>query len=360
MSAPVVVTGRGVLSPIGCDWPSFASAVRERRVARAEPFPSEAPEPPLWHCISEPSLVAREGKRPEEPLTLLVIAAAGQALAEAGVSAEDAPHDDVGLVVSTVLGPSGAVESYLEALQARGSRSARPAHFVDTLLSMPASRLGITYGLRGSTAVLGGSNAFELACDWLRSGREHTVLAGSGECLSPKCARYLTVLAERSGAARALLAQGAGFLVLESQSRAVERGSRVLGQILGAGAASDPQTIGLPWSADPDGSAFACAMHTAMGEAGAAPGDVGLVALAAGDDASESGEIAAVRAVLGREPALLRPKRLFGEALGAGSALGLLAALAELEAANHGDAIAIVNAFELGGGVTSLVVGGAP
>jgi 3-oxoacyl-[acyl-carrier-protein] synthase II len=354
-----VITGRGVLSPIGCDWASFAAAVREGRAAAPEPFPSAAPDPPLWYPISETSLVAQEGKRPEEPLTTLVTAAAGQALAEAGILATNAPHDDVGLVMSTTLGPSGAIESYLEALAARGPRSARPAHFVDTLLSMPASRLGITFGLRGSTAVLGGSSALELAGDWVRSGRERTVLAGSGECVSAKCARYLAVHAERSGAARVALGQGAGFVVVESLERAAERGAHNLGEVLGAGAASEPQRIGVPWSADPEGRAFACAMGSALKEAEIAPEDVGLVALAAVDDASEAGELAAVRDVLGRGPALLRPKRLFGEALSASAALGLLAALAELEGRLDG-AVAMVNAFELGGGVTSLVVRGAP
>jgi hypothetical protein len=47
-----------------------------------------------------------------------------------------------------------------------------------------------------------------------------------------------------------------------------------------------------------------------------------------------------------------RPKQLFGEALGASSGLGLLATLAELE----GPGSALVNSFEMGGAVTSLVV----
>jgi 3-oxoacyl-(acyl-carrier-protein) synthase len=145
--------------------------------------------------------------------------------------------------MSTVLGPSGAVESYLEALEARGPRSAR---FVDTLVSMPASRLGINFGLRGSTAVLGGSSAFELASDWIRSGRERTVLAGAGEYLSPKCARYLRLQAQRSGVDRAPLGQGAAFAVLESALSSAQRGAKVLSQILGAGGASEPQANGLP------------------------------------------------------------------------------------------------------------------
>jgi 3-oxoacyl-(acyl-carrier-protein) synthase len=357
VSERVLITGRGVLSPIGCDWPSFAAAVRARRAASPVALPgSTAEDPPLCHPISDRSIFANEGaKREDEPLTMLAIAAAGQALREAGITADGAPLDGVGLVMSTALGPSGAVESYLENLARRGPRGARPAAFVDTLLSMAASRVGIALRLRGSTAVLGGSSAFELASDWVRAGREAAVVAGAGDCLSPKCARYHRALAQRSGAPRAPLGQGAGFLVLESAAHAAERGARAFGEVLGAGAASEPQDVSLPWAADPEGCAFAAAMAGALAEAGLGPEAAGLVVLAAGDDASERGELAAVRALLGREPALLRPKRLLGEALGAGAGLSLLAALAELESAQE-PAVALVNAFELGGAITSLVL----
>ena len=356
MSERVVITGRGVLSAAGCDWPSFAAAVRERRAATPVPFPgSTAGDPPLVHLISEPALLVSGAKREDEPLTALAIAAAEQALREAGIASDGAPLDGVGLVMSTALGPSGAVESYLETLLQRGPRGARPGAFVDTLLSMAASRVGIALRLRGSTAVLGGSSAFELARDWLRAGRERAVVAGAGDCLSPKCARYHRELAKRSGAQRALLGQGAGFLVLESAAHAAERGARPVGEIVGVGAASEPQDVSLPWSADPAGCAFTSAMGGALAEAGMSPDAVGLVALAAGDEASEAGELAALRAVFGREPSLLRPTRLFGEALGASAALSLLAVLAELEMAPE-PTLALVNAFELGGAVTSLAV----
>jgi 3-oxoacyl-[acyl-carrier-protein] synthase II len=355
----VLITGRGVVSPLGCDWPSFASAVRARRAAPAAPFPgSIADDPPLCHPLSDTAALARSGaRRDDEPLTALAIAAAEQALREAGISPNGAPLDGVGLVMSTALGPSGAVEAYLETLLKKGPRASRPALFVDTLLSMPASRLGIALRLRGSTAVLGGSSSFELARDWVRAGRDPAIVAGSGEYLSPKCARYFRELAGRSGVQRALLGQGAGFLVLESAARAAERRARPLGEILGAGAASEPQEVSVPWSVDPEGLAFASAMRTALAEAGVPPEAVGLVALAAGDDASEVGELAAVRTVLGAGGAcaVLRPKRLFGEALGASAALSLLAVLAELEAAPEPTA-ALVNAFEMGGAVTSLIV----
>lgn len=366
MSSPgnAVITGRGVLSPLGCDWPSFAAAVRARAAPSIGSFPDALMDDSApCHLLSDPEALVPTGSgRAAEPLGALATAAARQALTEAGISVDGSkPLDDVGLVMNTVLGPSGAVEAYLERLQDRGPRASRPAHFVDTLLSMPGSRVGMAFRLRGSTAVLGGSSAFELALDWVRRGREPSIVAGGGEYQSPKCLRYHRVLVERSGAERPHLAQGAAFLVLEAPQRAERRGAASLGVVLGAGAASEPQNVALPWSTDTDGRAFALAMRAALADAALQPGAVQAVALAAGDDASEVGELAAVRAVFGEVTnslSLLRPKRLLGEALGASAGLGVLAALAE-PAAGAGPAVMLVNAFEMGGAVTSLVVRGA-
>ena len=349
----VVITGRGVFSPLGCDWPAFAGAIRKVSKAPVAPFPGALPDDPVqYHPLAvDPA----EASPRAEPLSALVTAAVGAALAEAGIVCGAAPIDDVGLVVNTAFGPSGAVESYLETLLAKGPRSARPALFVDTLMSMPASRAGIALGLRGSTAALGGSDSFEVALTWLRQGREHTIVAGGADYLSAKSLRHHRELARRSGAERARLAQGAGFLVLEEAEHAERRGAHAFGEVLGAWGASEPQAVAVPWSCDASGCAFAAAMRGSLADARVAPGGVALVLLAAGDGVSEEGELAAVRDVFEGTPALLRPKRLFGEALGASGSLSLLAALAALEGARG---VALVNAFEMAGTVSSVVVRG--
>jgi 3-oxoacyl-[acyl-carrier-protein] synthase II len=257
--------------------------------------------------------------------------------------------------MNTVLGPGGAIESFLERLAEKGPRAARPAQFVDTLLSMPASRVGIALGLRGSTAVLGGSSALELALDWVRSGREGAVVAGGAELLSPKCVHYLSALAARSGADRAPLSQGAAFMVVEDADAALERGAKPVAELLGAGAASDPQLVALPWPSASACEAFARAMRDALTDAGVGRGAVTAVALAAGDDLSEREELAALGEVFGEAAGglkLIRPKRLLGEALGASASLGLPVALASAE----DPATVLVNSFEMGGAVTSLLV----
>jgi len=349
-----VITGRGAISALGPDLASFAVAVRTRRGAT----PSQAPgtsgsDAPL--CYAIPPGVVPDSKR-DEPLSTLAIAAASQALAEAGIEAGDQPLDEVGLVMNTVLGPSGAVESYIEALAAKGTRPMKPTHFVDTILSMPGSRVGIAHRLRGSTAVLGGSSSFELALSWLRQGREHAVVAGGGECLSPKCIRYHGELARRSGVERLPLGQGAAFLVLETPEQAERRDTPSYGKLLGAGAASEPQEASVPWPADPAGRAFELSMRAALADAGVAAGDITTIGLAAGDMAAQACETAGAERVFGARTASLdfrRPKQLFGEALGASAGLGLLAVLVELESIGG---LAVVNSFEMGGGVTSLVV----
>lgn len=344
----VVITGRGVVSPLGCDWASFAEAVRSGRRAAVGSFPGASSEDPVpAHVLPEVESKPREG----DPLSTIAIAAVRSAFAEAGVELGGEPLDDVGLVMNTVLGPSTATEAYLERLRSSGPRASRPAQFVDTLLSMPASRVGIALRLRGSTAVLGGASAVELAFDWVRHGREDTVVAGGGEFYSPKCLRYHRELARRSGVLRAALCQGAAFVVLE----AAERAQRPLAEVLGSGGASEPQEVAVPWSSDRKGRCFGDAMREALADAGLAPNDVTAIALAAGDDASEASEVAAITSVFSEgPPRLFRPKRLLGEGLGGSAGLSLLATLALLE--GEGPRVVLVNSFEMGGGTTSLAV----
>lgn len=351
-----VITGRGAISALGPDVTAFAAAVRARRAATPSPAPgSTGLDVPL--CYALPQGLLPDGKR-DEPLSSLAIAAASQALAEAGIDGGGEPLDDVGFIMNNVLGPSGAVESYLEALAVKGPRPMKPTHFVDTILSMPGARVGIALKLRGSTAVLGGSSPFEPALSWLRQGREHTVVAGAGEFLSPKCIRFNRELASRSGAERARLAQGAAFLVLEAPEHANQRAAQCFGEILGSGAASEPQAASVPWSVDPEGRAFELSMREALADAGVAQDDITMIGLAAGDSTAQLCETAGAERVFGSRMASIevrRPKQLFGEALGGSSGLCLLATLVELESVGG---VAIVNSLEQGGAVASLVVKG--
>jgi 3-oxoacyl-(acyl-carrier-protein) synthase len=290
----------------------------------------------------------------EEPLSVAATLAVRQALLEAGIEPEGRTLDDVGLVMSTALGPSASVEQYLEKLRLKGPRPMRPALFVDTLLSMPASRVGIALKLRGSTAVLGASSALELAFDWVSAGRERIVVAGGGDLASPKCARYHQELARRSGSDRAHLGQAAAFLVLESEGSAREREAPVLGRVLGTGAASEPQEVSVPWGTDRSRAAFEAAMREGLAASSLNGTDVNAVVLAAGDEQAAEAEHAAIRTVFHEKNGLqlFRPKQLFGEALSASPPLGVLFALASLPSGH----VALVNSFEMGGAITTVVL----
>lgn len=350
------ITGRGVLSPAGNGWPSFAEAVREGRQAPTAAFPSTLPDDPVrYHPIAEGAALDGHGR---DPLAAMATAAIQQALTEAGIETGRGPLDDVGLVMNTGFGPSQALEAHLEQLRAKGPLAARPALFVETLLSMPAGRAAISLGLRGSSGVVNGGDPFQLALDWIRAGRERVVVAGGADCLSAKTLRHHRRLASERGAERALLAQGAAFVVLEEPASAARRGAAGLGELLGCGAASVPQEVNLPWPTADSSDAVARSMAEALRDAGLPPDAVAGVCLASGDEAGQGQEARALEAVLGgRTPATFAPKALLGEALGASGALGLLVALAwaGCQRFERGQAI-LVNAFELGGAISTLVV----
>ena len=149
-------------------------------------------------------------------------------------------------------------------------------------------------------------------------------------------------------------------MVLESAERAASREATSLGELLGVGAAAEPQEVSVPWSVDPKGASFARSMRAALEDSGLERDDVRTLILAAGDDTSEQIELAAVDEVFGAAAAsleLIRPKRLLGETLGAAAGIAMLAALAGLgEGPPAEPRCAVVNAFKMGGAVSTLVV----
>jgi 3-oxoacyl-(acyl-carrier-protein) synthase len=353
---PAVITGRGVLSPLGNGWPSFAEAIREGRTAPVASFPSTLPDDPVaYHPIAEGAGIDSHGR---DPLAAMATAAIAQGLAEAGIETGQGPLDDVGLVMNTGFGPSQALEAHLEQLWSKGPLAARPALFVETLLSMPAGKAAISLGLRGSSGAINAGDPFQLALDWIRAGRERTVVAGGADCLSAKTLRHHRRLASESGSERALLAQGAAFVALEDAASAAGRGAATYGELLGCGAASLPQAVNLPWPTGDAHDAFVHSMAGALRDAGLEPEAIAGVCLASADEASQADERRALEAVFGAQtPATLSPKTLLGEALGASGALGLLAALGWAECGRfEGSPSILVNTFELGGSISTLVV----
>jgi 3-oxoacyl-[acyl-carrier-protein] synthase II len=280
----VVVSGAGVISPMGRDYHENAAGFREGRSAfrpvtlfdvsrQRVGTAGQADVPERCDRVT-----ARDWRRMDRGSRLAFLAAR-EAMADAGLSGGRMP-----LVIGTSAAamPIGE-EYYKQALVSRESRARQFAR-VETYqaqrqMTAMARLLGIDGPLRiVSNACASGANAIGQAFHLVRSGRADCVLAGGYDALCQLVFAGFDTLqalsvsgiprpfdAARDGLA---LGEGAGFVVVESAASAKARGARVIAEILGYGAATDVHHLTQP---HPDGDAALATMQAACAMAGLAP-----------------------------------------------------------------------------------------
>ncbi|MEU4273958.1 beta-ketoacyl-[acyl-carrier-protein] synthase family protein [Streptomyces tanashiensis] len=334
------VTGVGLFTPAGADaattWETVragkpTAALEERHGLRY--LACRAPELP-----GDPGR-AVTARRPDRS-ALLGLVAAREALADAGLDPAGWDGARVGVVVGVGAGGVLTFEAQHEVLRTDGPGDMSPFAVPGALPNGIAGQLAVEFGIRGpsaavTTACAAGATAIGVALDLLALGRCDVVLAGGAEAsLSPfYIAGFdrLRALSHRfddpAGGLRPfdrdregfVMAEGAGFLVLERPADAAARGAGARALITGYGATSDAHHVVAP---RPDGSGLAAAVRGALAEAGAAPGEVDLVnAHGTGTPRGDAVEAAALAALFPHWPPVTSTKGVTGHLLGAAGAV---------------------------------------
>ena len=334
----VMVTGLGMVSALGIGKELFWDGLRTGRRA-VSPAGGVTGNLPACHSALIPDLDLAELLpgvkigRGLTPANRYVLAAAGLALADAGLDA--AEREDVGIVLTTLFGAHLLHPRDAEALLGL------PSFFVNSLPNMPAGYVSVALGLQGAQVVLtagaeaSGLNAVLYGCDLIRTGSAEAVLAGGYEVLSYGLLYGLRLTARlavdgevsvpfhrrRAGAA---VGEGCGLLLLESQRHAQQRGARIYAEIKGGTSVQStgdrPAAVGL-------------AAGQALGAAGVEAEALGaVVAGASGDPAGDRAEAAGLALALGEalnRTLVTAPKAALGECYAASGALAaIVAALA--------------------------------
>ncbi len=288
----VVVTGAGIVSPMGRDWAENAAGFRAGRTAFSPvtlfdisrqrvgtagqvDLPETAPD----HGVSKKAWSRMDRG------TRLALLAAREALAEAGLSGGDMP---VIVGTSAAAMPNGE-EYYKQALTNSGQRHAQlkrvETYQAQRQMTDMARELGVHGPLRiVSNACASGANAIGQAFHLVRSGRADCVLAGGYDALCQLVFAGFDTLqalspsgiprpfdAARDGLA---LGEGAGFVIVESAASAKVRGARVIAEILAYGAATDVHHLTQP---HPLGDAALATMQAACSMAGLAPEQIDYI-----------------------------------------------------------------------------------
>jgi 3-oxoacyl-[acyl-carrier-protein] synthase II len=352
VSADVVITGAGVVSPLGDSPAGVLDAL-----LRAADEPALAPRPAPIDRIdgghgyevgsfAPEAYLGDRNLRPFDRTGLLLASAARLALDAAGWTTDRAARAEVGLVAGTMFSSVNTIARFDRHALTAGPGYASPMDFANTVLNAPAGQTAICHHLRGvnSTVAAGAASGLQAvahAADLVRSGRAAAVLAGGVEELSPESYHGFASSRRLSGADRPrpfetrrngfALAEGAAVLVLERAATAAARGARPLARVLGHGQGFDPTR-----GRDDDRAvgAMTRAMTNALADAGLTPGEVDCVSASArGElvgDAREARALATVFAGAGRDPAVTVVKAAAGEALGAAGAVQAVAAVGQL------------------------------
>lgn len=353
MKERVVITGYGVISPIG---ESSAELLESLLAARSGIRLWQSPDlKKSFPAGVIPRSFLEDFPAPERPYldrtSQMAILAARQALAQAGLWNFEGYGLRAGLWYSTVRGGGETESAWLREHHA-GKQSARPYTVMAIMHNAPAAHLSIQHQILGpvmthSTACASSGAAIGDAMLAIREGRIDVALAGGAEApilagmlgawdglralapvdeedVSRSCKPFSR---HRKGL---VLGEGAAFLMLESVTHAVKRGARILCELSGYGTAADGRHV-----AAPDIRGQVAAFEAALADAGLSPADIDYVnAHATGTPGGDVVETETLRRVLGSEVGRIpvsATKSVHGHLLGAGSAIELIVTALALE-----------------------------
>ena len=353
----VVVTGMGVVSPVGSDmqtaWDNLtagyngigpitafdAANYKAKLAAQVKDF-----DPSRYMDRSE---ILRSDK-----FAQYAMGAAVQAVEESGVIGT-LPPERIAVYFGSGIGGLQTVETEIEKLNDRGPHRVSPLCVPMMIANMAAGMIAIRYNCKGAalpavTACASGSNAIGEALRVIRHGYADAVITGGAEASivpvgvagfinmkalsvaeDPNMAS-LPFDARRGGF---VIGEGAAALVLEEYEHARARGAKIYGEVCGYGSTCDAYHITAP---DPEADGGARAMLQALEEAGYGGAEsVYVNAHGTGTPLNDVGETRAIKKALGEEQAykalVSSTKSMTGHMLGAAGAIEAIVCLKVLE-----------------------------
>ncbi len=348
MTRHVVVTGLGVVSPLGVGIRPTWEALRAGRsgIAPIEGFDTSTFVTRFGgECrdFDAKDFVSHKEIRRNDRFIHLALAAAQLAMDDSGFTIDEANADRVGVFVGSGMGGIGSIEANHSLLMTRGARRVSPFFIPETIINLAAGQISIQFGARYAnfahvSACSSSAHALGEAALHIAIGRADAILAGGAEAtvtpLGVAGFSSMKALSTRNddpqGASRPfdrdrdgfVIAEGAAVLILEAEEVARARGARIYARLAGYGATSDAHHVTSP---APDGAGAARCMRMALEDAGLAPEAIDYVNAHGTSTAyNDKFETAALKTVFGnhaRKLPVSSTKSMTGHLLGAAGAL---------------------------------------
>jgi len=296
----VVVTGMGILSPVGIgieeNWENISNG-------RSGIGPLTR-----FDCSGYPSRIAGElkGFRPEDfmpaklvkrldPFVQVAVAGAVMAMEDSGLKIKKDEAQRCGVITGVGLGGLGSIEFYRDVLVNRGPRRVSPFFIPMAIPNMASGQISIMFGAGGPntvicTACAAGTHAIGEAFRVIQRGDADCMITGGCESVITQLAfagfSALKALSTRNDepekASRPfdksrdgfVIGEGAGILVLEELEHALQRGASIRAEVLGYGLTGDAYHMTAP---PEDGQGAANCMSMALEDAGLGPEDIDYI-----------------------------------------------------------------------------------
>ncbi|WP_313275042.1 beta-ketoacyl-ACP synthase I [Stenotrophomonas sp.] len=334
----VVITGMGITSCLGNDLDTVSTALREGR-AGIRTLPDHADAGLRSHVGGNIELdldaqIDRKLKRFMSDASAYAYIAMRDAIADAGLEADQVANPRTGLIAGSGGGSSQWQVESADILRARGVRKVGPYMVPRTMCSTVSACLSTAFQIKGlsyslSAACATSAHCIGAAADLIRHGAQNVMFAGGGEDLHWSMSVMFDAMGALStrfnetpaSASRPydkdrdgfVIAGGGGMLVLEDYDHAVARGARIYAELVGYGVTSDGADM-----VAPSGEGAVRCMNMAMANL-SAPIDY-LNTHGTSTPLGDVTELKAVREVFGENvPPLSSTKALSGHSLGAAS-----------------------------------------
>ncbi|OQB13995.1 MAG: 3-oxoacyl-(acyl-carrier-protein) synthase 2 [Firmicutes bacterium ADurb.Bin193] len=343
----VVITGMGVISPLGNDVETFFDnlAAGKNGISYIESFDASDSKVKLAAEVKDFSpeelFEKKEAKRMDR-YCQFAMAASMYAMTDSKLDVGLCDEYRSGVIIGSGIGGMTTYESEHIKFIEKGAGRVSPLFIPMMISNIASGTVSIKYGFKGAnfcpvTACASGAHAIGEAFRLIKHGYMDIVITGGAEATITPFAvagfANMTALSTSDDPNAAslpfdirrdgfVMGEGAGILVLESEQSAKKRNARIYAELAGYGATGDAYHITSP---DPEGKGAARAMTDAINEAGIAPGDIDYInAHGTGTPLNDKFETTAIKAALGDhayKTSISSTKSMTGHLLGAAGAI---------------------------------------
>jgi 3-oxoacyl-[acyl-carrier-protein] synthase II len=358
MKNRVVVTGLGIISPVGNDVATFWQSLKAgqsgvARVTRFDPDGLPTKIAAEVKGFDPSSIIEKKELRRMDPVEQYAIAAAQQAVEDAKLDFKALNLERIGVITGSGIGGIDTLEKQHSQLLKSGYSKVSPFFIPMMIIDMCPGLISLRFGLKGpnySTVSACASSAHAIADAFriIQRGEAEVMLTGGSEASITQlsfagfcAARAMSTRNDDPPAASRpfdqdrdgfVMGEGGGILVLESLEHAQNRGAKIYAELLGVGMSADAYHITAP---APDGNGAARSMKGALQDAGLKPEEVDYINThGTSTDLGDASETLAIKNVFGEGAYKLlinSTKSMTGHLLGAAGAAELIATILSIQ-----------------------------